>query len=175
MNPGQPSSFNYELLIAVIAVLISFISIGLTVWTIFMQRKHNRLSVKPIPEILLSQIEGVKIELKNLGIGPLICKELITKDESDNIKYHIKDFLPSELSSFEGRIFTNRWNFTLLPSESVTLFSITKIQDDEKDLEKVKKALGNLRLELKYTCMYNKTQPIYMKSLKWFKDSIKYQ
>lgn len=165
-------NFNYELIIAFLALVISFISIILTVQTIRLQKIHNKLSVRPIPEIKLSKFGGIKIKLKNVGLGPLICKELITRNQDGIVKDHIKDFIPPELL-LNGKLYTNRWNFTLLPSESVTLIFIERENDNPRQIEALKlamKALSELTIELKYESMYEELQPLYRKNLVWFKE-----
>ena len=172
MNCLFHSQFSYELIVAFIAIIISFISVILTWWTILNQRKHNRLSVKPIPEIILSKIDGVFITLMNKGIGPLSCIELITKDESGIIKNHLYDFLPEGLSNNNASLFTDRWEFTIMPNESITLFSIILDDNNEthqKDKEAISETFSKLAIEIKYTSIYNETFPIYKKSLIWFK------
>jgi hypothetical protein len=168
------SGHNLELLIAFVALVISFISIFLTFWTIRIQKIHNKLSVRPFPEIILSKVGGVKIRLKNVGLGPMICKELTTKNEDGQIKNHIKDFIPPELS-FEGKLYTNRWNFTLLPGESKTILSIKEDLSNSSYRESLKiatEALSQLTLELKFESMYKELQPIFKKKLIWFKTQV---
>jgi hypothetical protein len=176
MNCCHQPAFSYELLIACIAVVISFISVALTYWTIRMQQKHNKLSVAPIPEISLSTIGGISIELKNNGSGPLICKELVTCDSSGIRKNHIKDFLPEGLHFKAFKYNTLRENFSILPNDSIKLISIEIDFKDDKQKENriiAGNIIGDLTLKLCFTSMYNETFPIYNKPLIWIKNSIK--
>ena len=176
MNCCQPNSFPYELLIAAIAVIISFISVTLTYWTIHIQQKHNKLSVKPIPEFNLSLVGGISIELQNKGIGPLFCINLITKNTAGIRKNHIKDFLPPKLHFKKTNFNTLRENFTLLPNETFKLITISIENKDKTQKENriiAANEIGDLTLQLNYTSMYGETFPIYSKELIWFKNAIK--
>lgn len=161
-----------EAFLAFAALLVSILAIVFTIWQIRIQRRHNRLSVKPIPEILLSKVEGATIDLKNLGVGPLRCLALLTKDASGKTYYHIMDALPTDLN-LNRTVFTNRWNFTILPGETITIFSIAETWTDSSPSENLKRALealSSLTLSLEYTSIYDEKFPIYQKTLEWLKS-----
>jgi hypothetical protein len=59
------------------SIFIAFIAVVIAAWSASSQRKHNRLSVRPLPEIKLRDMEGqIKVELCNNGTGPLIISKL---------------------------------------------------------------------------------------------------
>jgi len=56
-----------------VGVVIALLALGTSVWTIIMQRAHNRLSAKPILDVVLGRGECI-LELTNCGLGPaLLC------------------------------------------------------------------------------------------------------
>ena len=66
--PNQINAFA-----AICALIVSFLSILLTVWTARQQRKHNHLSIKPIAAISFGDYENsISVTIKNKGVGPLL-------------------------------------------------------------------------------------------------------
>ncbi len=62
-----------------IAIFIASLALGVTFWQLWVQRKHNRMSVKPY--LVFNRIESVvahemAIVLKNAGLGPAIIKDV---------------------------------------------------------------------------------------------------
>jgi hypothetical protein len=78
---------NWELIIASIAI-------GISIITLLFQRKHNKLTFKPIPVLVkYNYIDTLRVRIWNNGNGPLIIKSIIA--EKDNIKKsNLKDFIP---------------------------------------------------------------------------------
>lgn len=76
---NNPSDF-----IAFCALFVSICSFGLTIYTIWTQREHDRLSVKPLGEIHFKHVMGTfLISIKNGGLGPLIIKSIETYKEGN--------------------------------------------------------------------------------------------
>src|SRR5262245_38368685 len=67
-NPGQVSA-----IVAMIALSVSFLSIILTIASLYLSRQHNFKSLTPIASIPFSDYEDkVAVKIKNTGVGPLI-------------------------------------------------------------------------------------------------------
>jgi hypothetical protein len=61
MNPWQqyisdPENLNN--IIAGVAVGVSFLSTLLALWAVYLQREHNRVSVKPLPDLVFGDYEN---------------------------------------------------------------------------------------------------------------------
>jgi hypothetical protein len=79
-----------QILILFITLLVGFLSIILTVVTLMWQRKHDRLSVRPIPIIGINNLGSeINIPLENCGVGPLIVKQILMGryNEYNQIKF----------------------------------------------------------------------------------------
>jgi hypothetical protein len=64
-----------NVVVAAIALLVAAISIVLSLCTLLIQKRHNRLSVKPLPFIAVADYEDrLWVKLVNNGSGPLIVK-----------------------------------------------------------------------------------------------------
>jgi hypothetical protein len=63
--------------IAFCALLASISAVMVSISSDSMNRKHMRLSVKPIPAVLYVQTsDDLTVSLKNVGTGPLVLKKL---------------------------------------------------------------------------------------------------
>ncbi len=70
---------NVSIIIAIISILISLLALGITFWQLSVQRKHNKMSVKPylvINRILSDVSNKMTIELTNAGLGPAFIKDI---------------------------------------------------------------------------------------------------
>jgi hypothetical protein len=68
-----------DIIIAIIVAIIAFVALGVTLWQLWVQRKHNRKSV--MPYLVFNRITNydspqIIIELKNIGLGPAIIKDV---------------------------------------------------------------------------------------------------
>ncbi len=83
-------------IVAVCALIISVFSVGLAVWTAFLQRRHMRLSVKPIVAIPVADFEHrVGVFLKNCGLGPMRVLTFRVIDASGNITEDVVSQMPN--------------------------------------------------------------------------------
>ena len=83
-----------ELICSICAILIALTSLAVAIWHGSITRKHNILSVKPLPDILVSNYRNrIAISIENNGIGPLIIKNFraYVGDES---KSNLIDWMP---------------------------------------------------------------------------------
>jgi hypothetical protein len=82
-------------IVAICALITSVFSVGLAVWTASLQRKHMRLSVKPIAAIPVADFEHrVGVFLKNCGLGPMLVLKFRVFDMSGNITEDLVSQMP---------------------------------------------------------------------------------
>jgi hypothetical protein len=63
--------------VASIALVLSLISLWISIAALRHQRKHNRLSVRPLAYIMIGDYEDrVFVKLTNNGTGPMIIKSI---------------------------------------------------------------------------------------------------
>ena len=63
----------------IIAIFIALLALGVTLWQLSVQRKHNRMSVKPylvFNRIVSGESHQMTIELTNAGLGPAFIKDM---------------------------------------------------------------------------------------------------
>ena len=146
--------------ITAICVLVVFVfATGLAVWSAATQRKHLRLSVRPIATVPVADFEHkVAVYLANKGLGPMKIKTLRVADNSgkkhDNVLSHMpelkKDILWSNFyDSVDGATLENGKRFELL-----------LLEGDPNDLEfqeyrdDVHRSLKNLSIRIDYEDLY---------------------
>ena len=160
---------NSETIIALSAVAISLISLFVAIKALKMQRKHNKLSVKPIAHFSKGDYENqIFVKVKNYGLGPLIITEFnVTKNKS-SFKRLIDSFdgLASQITwdtftdDIEGRSLAPQKEFTLIKA------SFTQNQNDIR--QAIRDSLAKTTLTIKYKCIYDEAHPEVQEKLEWF-------
>lgn len=168
-----------SLLMTAIAVGISFISILLTVFSLRIQRIHNRKTLKPIGNIIFADYEDkIAVNIKNTGVGPLIIKELKVSDNSGKSKINIIEWMPSHPDSILWtNFFEDATGFVIPPGESLNIIELSTKDNISNSFaefrDQVRTALSNLIVELTYKDIYDKKMPVNSGNLKWFGRNVK--
>ena len=133
-------------------------SLAATIWQAKITREHNKLSVKPIPDILTSNFENrITITLENNGTGPLIIKtfKAIIGNQS---KSNIIDWMPN----LPNGIYWSNWlrdfeGCAIKPFESKLLLEYRLDLQDETQTKVrniIREALSKISIEFEYTDIY---------------------
>lgn len=157
---------------AVASALTALIALFVSLWALHIQRRHNILSIRPIPEITVADYENsLRVKLRNNGSGPMIVESLEVFNGSE-VKGSVIEWMPT--------LPRNRpWNHfsmalerrTIQPDGVVTLLELTEAEGEPmfakcRDLTRVE--LSKLRVVVHYTDIYESNLPPYNKSLTWF-------
>ena len=160
------SMIDWGLVIGVIALFFTAISLGV-------QRKHNRLSVKPIAIVSVADYENVlAVRLQNKGTGPLIIKNLSFIDQNGKTKKALIDFFGSDFKNVVWSTFVadiDGW--VILPNEAKTLIELNGDSTDNEFVhvrDNVRKVLAQIQVELIYQDIYEKDMPKKIRKLDWF-------
>lgn len=153
------------------AVFVSLIALALAMWTAFIQRTHNRLSVRPLAEILYRDMEGhIKIKLCNNGTGPLIVKKLRIRKPGCEPVDRLLSAMP-DISSPWTFFVGNVDGRSIRPGSSINLLELCYDAADSApaaEADEVRKALQHLVVEVRYMDIYKTKLPRYRKRLEWF-------
>jgi hypothetical protein len=157
---------------AFLALAVSAISVGISVWAIRSQRKHNALSVRPLAEVTVADYENcLRVKLCNNGIGPMIVTEVVVSDGS-NAKHTIVDWMPDLPNDRAWTNFSNALRGrTLRPGSEIVLLELTEHEGEASFApcrEMVRVALARLTVNVEYTDIYNVVMQPHSKSLSWF-------
>ena len=158
----------YPNLVATIALGVSFLSIIIGFYGLWLQRKHNRLSVRPIGVIYLGDYENrLSIKLKNAGMGTLIPQLIETSDNEGNKKDFPIDWMPPGIIWADFR----KSLPAIKEGDSIVLLEYRldpQNINSVKERENIRSILKNLTIKILYTDIYDNKQPIVCRSLDWF-------
>ncbi|MES2441225.1 MAG: hypothetical protein V4574_00215 [Pseudomonadota bacterium] len=158
--------------IASVALLVAFLSIVLSWWSLRNQDRHNRFSVRPIPFLhLRTQGRFIQVELVNDGPGLYQIKEYIL-DMPNRIDHNIFANLPRPVSSVEIYTTTGLKDRTIPPRGGFNILKIVAKNESgeaENYLNECLNIIGGMTITIEYTDVYKGKFKNYVKSLDWFR------
>ena len=163
-------------IIALCALIVSFISVLLSFFSFYIQRSHNHKSVTPIASIGVSDYENlIEIEITNNGIGPMLVTKfkVFSEIESDDDLISFMPELPQGITW--DTFYANIDGLCIPPNQSISLLRLSGDETDKlfsnfRDL--VRQHLSKLSLELTYKDIYKRKMPLKQRSLSWYKRNI---
>ena len=161
-----------SVIIALAALTISMVSLYVSHAALKIQRRHNVLSVKPIPMVSVADYEDrLTVKILNNGSGPLIIKDVQVKKESQ-VRESLVDWMPSLPDGMYWTTFVGPVkNRSLLPGNEIKLLELTEDHSEKKFKEvrdNCRAALCQLTVVLEYTDVYESAFEFHEKQLSWF-------
>ncbi|MDR3415736.1 MAG: hypothetical protein P4L83_06080 [Nevskia sp.] len=157
---------------AFLALVVSAISVGISIWAMRLQRQHNELSVRPLAEVTVADYENsLRVKLRNNGTGPMIVTGIEVSD-GHSAKACVVEWMPSLPKGRPWTTFSHDLkDRTLQPGSAIVLLELTEHQGEQdfascRDL--IRAALAPLTITVDYTDIYNKAMPKRIKALSWF-------
>ncbi len=154
-----------EIILTVVAIVISFIALGFTIREGRLSQKHNRLSVKPVLGFSLltsAAYSRYSLILENYGLGPALIKSykfLVDGKSFDELKKTDNVEKWEELSSFIG--FPNKldWHYLhekdmLKPGDKTEIVGFKCDVYSDKLASTFRQAVRRLTIIIEYTSMY---------------------
>jgi hypothetical protein len=165
--PGQVSA-----MVATMALCISFLSILLTIVSLYLSRQHNYKSLTPIASIPFSDYENkVAIKIKNTGVGPLIIGTFRATrgDKTANDLISLMPDLPHGI--LWDTFFEDLDGACIRPGEQLAVLQLIGDSEDNnfkpaRDI--CRKALAETTVVLTYKDIYGRKMPTVTKNLRWF-------
>lgn len=157
---------------AVASSFTALLALIVSVYALWLQRHHNKLSVRPIPEVTVADYENsLLVKIRNNGVGPLIIQS-VRVSQGVEVKSSVIEWMPALP---QGRPWTHfalaLENRSLQQDGSITLLELTEGEAEKDFIEcrnLVRQALSKLEVEVMYTDVYRSKLPSYKKSLSWF-------
>jgi hypothetical protein len=154
-------------------IVIGIIALIFTAITFRVQRKHNRLSVRPIAIISVGDYENkLTVSIQNKGTGPLIIKDLSITSENGKIEKAIINYFDSDYDHVVWSTFcADIDGWAILPGETQTLIKLDGNPADEDFVlirNRVRKVLASLKVELRYQDIYEIDMPKKVRKLDFF-------
>lgn len=137
--------------------------------TLWAQRKHNKLSVRPLPEIKLRDLDtGPVVTLANHGTGPMIVCQFWVSKNNRIIGDALIDHMPSHLTDWKW--FVSSINGRSIPAGGLIELLNYKADPDQEgdDVACVREFLAPLTLHVVYKDVYDSGEWFYSRSLDWF-------
>jgi hypothetical protein len=157
---------------AFLALAVSAISLVVSLWSLRVQRRHDVLSVRPLPEVTVADYEdSLRVKIRNNGSGPMIIQSLTVWTGTDS-KQSLVECMPKLPAGRPWNGFSHRLeNRSLLPGADIVLLELTEYEGEQsfaqcRDLTRA--ALSALTISVKYSDVYDTVLPEYSKSLDWF-------
>ena len=160
-------------MVAICALVVSVFSVGLTVWTSFLQRKHMRLSVRPIVSIPVADFEDrVGVFLQNKGLGPMRVVSLSVSDAVGKAYPDIKSHMPRLNAGVLWSNFHDSVDESTL--EAGKRFELLLLQGDMNNKayrtsrDRIRKKLSELKIEVEYEDLYGQRMEPHTDVLSFF-------
>ena len=168
-----------ELSIAITALVVSCSSVYVAHRALRQQRKHDQLSVRPLPEITGDPYEAhIVVRISNNGIGPLFIRRFTAMSDHTESAPSLFDCMldvkePACITywsiNLEGRAIAAGDSLILIKVESNEAEPDPESHELRESLDRCRADLASTQLELEYTDIYNsKVFPTYRKELSFF-------
>jgi hypothetical protein len=154
------------------AVFVALLSMVLTVWTLWLQRRHNFLSVMPIASLQIGDYEDcISVDVGNGGVGPLIVDSFVVSD-SEAEKDDVISWMPVLPEGLYWATFRDGIDGLCIPvGERVHMLRLrgdTTSEVFRQARDEVRRALSALTITLTYRDVYGRKMPPITRDLSWF-------
>lgn len=167
-----------DIILPSVAILISLIAVIFTAWSLYIQRKHNVKSIKPIGKIRLGDYESnIYIRIDNSGIGPLILKRVFLNGIEIPVDKMLLESIPiHKRENTKWKNFSGNYNNRTIPvGDNLELIRWTPETDFDKSPEQIELTKYNLRdtfkdwsIKIEYTDIYESESFYDEQVLTWF-------
>lgn len=151
-----------------LSLTMSFLALVATFYQAHLQRVHNQKSVTPLPQIDLTDCDGLLfVHVQNNGVGPFIVDRMTFTKEGRT--YHrLQDCLDIDPKEYHHVDVTDTNKKVVIPGGFLLVFSETlDPKDDQTKIALFQKQLSALHLKVEGHDIYNNRITVE-KSLKWF-------
>jgi hypothetical protein len=145
-----------------IALVVAIASILLSMYTAYLQRKHDILSVRPLGYIILLNYEtNIGVKIVNYGVGPMNIIDLKVEDSNHNTTDTLIEYIENKMTGETWSDFVEEVvNRPLAPNNEIVLFLYKYDEEDSKDefdikRNKLRHILKGLKISLTYEDLYH--------------------
>lgn len=162
----------------IFAVLTSIVAIFMSLAEHTRQRRHDRKSVLPIPQIIVGDYEdALYVIVENVGIGPVLFKRVkVTDSKTGKTAQNLIDLLPELRPNFLWDTFVEKLvGRALGPQSSLVLVGLSEEEFGGLEAEfptvrdEIRLALSDLSISIIATDIYGTEVPECSRSLEWFR------
>lgn len=157
---------------AICALVVSVAATSLAVWTALTQRKHMRLSVRPIAAIPVADFENrVGVFLANHGLGPMrVTRVIVWHDESSS-----QESLIAHMPTLENGVFWRGFHERIDGAvvRQGRRLTLLLLEGDPEDIpfrtsrDAIRETLSSLTVRVEYEDLYGNAMHV-QRTLSWF-------
>ena len=166
-----------NLLVAGLALLSALASLWLTGASVRSQDKHNRLSLRPLPQIAVGDYDNhLFVKIVNNGPGPMIINEIVVSGNGRSAG-ELVSLMPDHPPSIpwqdfvvetKGRSIRSGDELVLLALREDSESDESKSKEFQKFRSLVRSVLAGLKVEISFTDVYGTTFQPCERALTWF-------
>jgi hypothetical protein len=153
-------------LAAILAVIVSTI-------TLWHQRKHDRLTVRPLAYIQVGDYtHRVFVKVVNNGTGPMIIKSIANNDQAQPLY----KMLPLPYGVYWTHYVSDTSNRSVPAGGEIVLVDLSSKSNEHVSKEqfahareRARSMLADITVRVDYTDIYNRSQPPVERKLSWFR------
>ncbi|MGI9310338.1 MAG: hypothetical protein ACR2P7_02260 [bacterium] len=141
------------------ALAVALCALGFTAWQISVQRKHNRISVKPflhthIDHIVNDAGVNLRVSLINGGLGPAFINEF--KVLRNGKECNFEEEVRSVMKTRAGKVFHTvlDGDAAMSRNEKHVLLSVTLTEMNEEEVGNFEEEMGEFDLVVRYSSIY---------------------
>ena len=135
-----------------VSIALSLVSIVFTILSMAFQRSHNKKSVKPLCDLRVEDGEGLAIGLWNLGLGPMIVKDIKVENPDGKGWSELAEALKERPDSVRLALLCD--DAIISPNGHLDLVECSG--KGKAGASFVKKFLGGRRLAIRYEDIYER-------------------
>ena len=163
-----------------LAAVASLCAIIVSIYGVLTQKKHDRKSVLPIPQVIFGDYENqIYVKIENAGVGPAILKKIEVKNSTtgqtassiiDQMPVVGPDFVwDTFVRNFDGRAIPPQQSLLLLKFSGQTRHGATINEGSrESAYNQIRMELGGLVISAFVSDVYGDEVPVLRRKLDWF-------
>ncbi len=155
--------FIWDFLAANVASFIALSALFVSVFSLYLTRRHNKLSVRPHIIVRTDHTQySYKIELRNNGLGPALIKQVdwhllsnkIVSEDPDKFRDKVFEHIPI-ISDERVLITIIKEDVSLLPGQNIPLFELDTTDLVVNEINEIlNEFVRHLRFKIKYESFY---------------------
>ena len=162
MHPCPTTALTASDVIATASAFVALCALGVAVWTGWLQRRHNMLSVRPHIDIIVttSQEWHLIVQLRNTGLGPAQLVDIQATFDGRTVRLDSSGTFSALIAHVvrDANVDTQylvKDSHTGLPAgDSLQLLGIKFLDKEPTDLTELVDQLGDIQYRIEFQCMY---------------------
>ena len=162
-----------ESIIAIAALVVSVVAVAVSVWSGLAERRHMRLSVRPVAAIPVADFENrLAVWLTNKGLGPMRIKKLTVTDTAGTTHPDLLSYMPDLPVGIDWTNFHGNADGAFLEAGKRLELLLLEGDDNNRAFrearDSIRSVLATLTVHVEYEDFYGQLMTPEERSLSWF-------